>query len=134
MAASILNSVKKILGIVEDDTTFDLDVMVHINSTFATLNQLGIGPEDGFEIEDDEATWDAFLGGNKKLNNVKTYVYLCVRNLFDPPPTGYLVEAFENQKAQLEWRMNVVREEYAWMEPDPDPIQEEDGVIDGGQP
>lgn len=117
---SILNSVKKTLGIGSDYTAFDLDIMLHINSVFSTLNQLGIGPEAGFMIEDADATWDTFLGTDAlKLNSVKTYVYLKVRMLFDPPQTSYLIDALNKQATELEWRLNVRREEVSWVNPMP---------------
>lgn len=115
---SILTSVKKILGIEEDYTAFDPDVVIHINSVFFTLNQLGIGPTTGFAIEDDTATWDDFLDGDLRLNSVKTYVYLRVRLLFDPPTTSYMIEAMRDQIRELEWRINVYREEEGWTDPE----------------
>jgi len=119
MEQSILNSTKKILGLAPEYTVFDLDVITHINSTFSTLNQLGIGPFDGFMIEDDTAEWDAFIDNDYRLNLVKTYVYLKVRQLFDPPTTSYLIAAFDKQIAELEWRLNAYREETQWVDPDP---------------
>jgi hypothetical protein len=115
--ASILDSVKKTLGISEDDTSFDVDVIMHINSALARLNQLGIGPEQGFAIEDSDATWDDFLNGDLRLNNVKTYTYLYVRRLFDPPTNSFATEAMKDQIDQLEWCINVRREEDAWVDP-----------------
>jgi hypothetical protein len=114
---SILTSTKKILGIVEADENFDQDVLTHINAVFSTLNQLGIGPEDGYMIEDKTATWDAFLGSDKRLNAVKTYVYLRVRLLFDPPTTSYLISSLQEQLKEIEWRLNVYREGTAWTNP-----------------
>jgi hypothetical protein len=122
---SILSSVKKALGIEEAYTAFDPDVLMHINTVFSTLNQLGIGPEDGFMIEDAEPTWDAFLDDDYRLNSVKSYVYLRVRLLFDPPATSYLIEAMRKQVEEFEWRLNVYREETAWIDPDPDLSLEE---------
>lgn len=110
MDESILNSVKKILGIGADYDAFDTDVIVHINSTFSTLNQLGLGPEEGFMIEDESAVWGDFLLDDKRLNNVKTYVYLRVRVLFDPPTTGFTLTAMREQIQELEWRLSVYRE------------------------
>lgn len=107
MSDSILNSTKKILGIEAAYTAFDLDVMTHINSVFLTLNQLGVGPVDGFMIEDETAQWGDFLGSNKNLNAVKTYVYLRVRLLFDPPTTSFTITALQEQLKELEWRLNV---------------------------
>lgn len=117
MTTSILTSIKKILGIGETDTSFDTDVIIHINSVFSTLNQLGLGPEEGFMIEDATATWDAFFGSDPRLSAVKTYVYLRVRLLFDPPSTSYLIEAMQSQSKELEWRLNVQREGESWTDP-----------------
>lgn len=117
MNQSILTSTKKILGINEADENFDQDVLTHINAVFSTLNQLGIGPEDGYMIEDKTATWDAFLGSDKRLNSVKTYVYLRVRLLFDPPTTSYLISSLQEQLKEIEWRLNVYREGTAWTNP-----------------
>jgi hypothetical protein len=123
---SILTSTKKVLGIDADYTAFDEDILLHINSVFSTLNQLGIGPADGFAIEDATPTWDAFLDGDLKKNSVKSYMYLKVRMLFDPPSTSYLITAMEKQAQELEWRLNVVREDTEWVDPDPDPEPEEE--------
>lgn len=117
MSDSILTSTKKILNIPEDYTAFDMDVILHINSVLSTLNQLGIGPTEGFAIDDATETWEQFLGTDKRLNSVKTYVYLRVRLLFDPPATGHHITALEKQITELEWRLNVVREETAWTDP-----------------
>jgi hypothetical protein len=114
---SILTSTKKILGLTESDENFDQDVITHINAVFSTLNQLGIGPEDGYMIEDKTATWDAFLGTDKRLNSVKTYMYLRVRLLFDPPTTSYLISSLQEQLKEIEWRLNVYREGTAWTNP-----------------
>lgn len=110
ISASILNSTKKMLGLDPDYDAFDLDVMLHINSVFSTLTQLGVGPAEGFQIEDDSATWDTFLGTDVRLNQVKTYVFLRVRLLFDPPQTGFLTTSYEKQIEQIEWRLNVEAE------------------------
>ena len=122
---SILNSVKKVLGIQEDYTAFDVDILMHINTVFSILHQLGLGPEDGFVIEDDTPTWDTFLGDDLRLNSVKTYVYLRVRILFDPPSTSYLIESLNKQIQELEWRLNVVREGDSWTDPDPEVVESE---------
>lgn len=119
MADSILTSTKKVLGLDESYTAFDADVIMHINSVFSTLNQLGIGPPNGYAIADASATWDAFLGSDLRLNSVKTYVYLRVRLLFDPPTTSYLLQSMQEQIKELEWRLNVYREEGAWVSPFP---------------
>lgn len=119
MDESILNNTKKILGIDSTYTAFDPDIMIHINSVFSTLNQLGIGPVDGFAIDDAAATWVDFLGADKRLNFVKTYVYLRVRLLFDPPTTSYLINSMKEQVQELEWRLNVHREGESWIDPNP---------------
>ena len=133
MSESILTSTKQNLGITAADTSFDADLLLFINGVFSTLNQLGIGPEDGFSIANATSTWDAFIGVDPKKNSVKTYMYLCVRLLFDPPQTSYLITALDNQKKELEWRLNALREDTEWV--DPEPVDEELPVIlDGGAP
>jgi hypothetical protein len=119
MSDSILNTTKKILGIDPDYTAFDPDIMMHINSVFVTLNDLGIGPDEGFAIEDALATWQDFLGDDKRYNSVKTYVYLRVRFLFDPPATSFLIASMKEQVQELEWRLNVHREGESWTNPNP---------------
>jgi len=121
MEQSILKSTKKILGIAEDYTVFDLDIITHINSAFSTLTQLGVGPAEGFIIEDDTALWTDFIDVDVDFqwNSVKSYVFLRVRMLFDPPQTSYLISASERQIQELEWRLNVHREETDWVDPSP---------------
>lgn len=122
MEQSILKSTKKILGLAEDYTPFDLDVITHINAAFSILDQLGVGPSGGFMIEDDSTVWGDYVVPPNQLHLVKTYIYLKVRFLFDPPATSYLITATENQIKEYEWRLNVFRE---W-ELDPnDPMLEE---------
>lgn len=133
MIASILTSIKKSLNLAEDYEAFDEDIIMHINSVFSTMNQLGVGPTQGFMIEDKEATWDAFLGSDPRLNNIKTYVYLRVRLLFDPPSTGYHTKALEDQIKQLEWRMNVYREDTEWVDPNT-LLPYATPILDGGSP
>lgn len=110
MSESILESTKKILGIEADYTAFDMDIIMHINSALATLHQLGIGPEEGFMIEDESAEWGELLDDDPRLNQVKSYVYLKVRVVFDPPTTSFVLAAFEKQIQEHEWRINVYRE------------------------
>ena len=121
MEQSILNSTKKILGIAEDYTVFDLDIITHINTAFSTLAQLGVGPSAGFMIDDAAEEWDEFFGEipDFQYNSVKSYVFLKVRQLFDPPQTSYLITATEKQIEELEWRLNTHREETEWVDPDP---------------
>jgi hypothetical protein len=125
---SILNSTKKILGIAADYTVFDLDIITHINTAFSTLTQLGVGPAEGFMIESADDLWTDFdpVDDDRQYNAVKSYIYLRVRLLFDPPTTSYLITALEKQVQELEWRMNVYREETGWTDPDPDLRYRED--------
>lgn len=137
MELSILISTKKILGIAEDYTVFDLDIITHINTVFSTLTQLGVGPNSGFMIEDASAEWSDFFIDDLQYNSVKSYVFLRVRLLFDPPTTSFAISAFENQIKELEWRMSSHREETGWVNPEPSVIQGEDVfgdvvVLDGG--
>lgn len=119
MEESILLSTKKILGLDATYTAFDLDVITHINSVFSTLTQLGLGPPNGFMIEDEGSEWAEFIGSDFNLSAVKTYVYLRVRLLFDPPTTSYHITALNEQIQELEWRLNSYRESTAWVEPVP---------------
>jgi len=127
METSILNSTKKILGLAEDYTVFDHDVITHINTAFSTLTQLGVGPVGGFMIEGPDEVWGDFLGTDIELNNVKTYVYLKTRQLFDPPQTSYLISAMERQILELEVRINIHREETGWTDPDPPVLVDPEG-------
>ncbi len=110
MDESILTSIKKLLGIVEDYVNFDKDIIAHINTTFLTLRQLGIGPEEGFMIEDKRAVWSDFIKNDKKLIAVQTYIYLKVKLVFDPPLNSSVMEANKQSIAELEWRLNVEAE------------------------
>ena len=108
---SILTSIKEQLGIVEGYTQFDNQIIMHINSVFMTLTQLGVGPSNGFYIEDDSAEWLDFIPDLDKLHAVKTYVYLKVRLVFDPASLGSAtLAAYERQIQELEWRLNVIAE------------------------
>lgn len=107
METSILTSIKKMLGIAEDYTEFDEDIITHINSVFLNLTQLGVGPEEGFMIEDDTAVWEDFIDDSIQLQAVKTYMYLKVKLLFDPPLSSSVTESFTRMIAELEWRLNV---------------------------
>src|ERR1700754_629580 len=124
MTDSILTSIKKILGVDEDYEVFDPDIIIYINSAFSTLAQIGVGPVEGFMIEDKSAVWTTFFGIDPRLNAIKTYVQLRVRMLFDPPQTAYLVEAMKAQINEHEWRLNVFMEHTIWTDPDPDDLVE----------
>ena len=114
---SILDSTKKILGLDPEYDVFDVDIITHINTAFFTLNQLGVGPAEGFMIVDNTSPWSWFSEVLVNLNAVKTYVYLRVRLLFDPPQTSFAISAMEKQIQELEWRLNVHREvvTYPWI-------------------
>ncbi len=120
MEQSILIGTKKILGLEADYHHFDLDIMTHINSILAVLTQLGIGPTDGFMVEDESATWSNFIGDDSVLSMVKTYVYLRVSLLFDPPQTPHLITVKKEQYQELEYRISAHREASHWTDPEPD--------------
>lgn len=110
MEESILISIKKLLGITKDYKNFDTDIIMHINTVFLTLNQLGVGPTDGFMIEDDKNIWNEYIGNAKNLNAVKTYIYLKVKLMFDPPASSAVMEANKQMINELEWRLNAEAE------------------------
>ena len=130
ISESILDSTKKVLGLETDYDVFDVDVIMHVNSVLSTLNQLGIGPDEGFAIEDATPTWSDFLEDVKPLNNVKSYVYLRVRMLFDPPTTSFLQESMQKQIQEFEWRISTYRESQIVL---PErPVDDWLDLIDGG--
>lgn len=106
---SILISIKKLLGIGNDDTSFDTDIMLHINSILSVLCQVGIGPEKGFLITGKDETWKSFLGKDNltKQSMVVSYVNLRVKLLFDPPTSSFVTEAIKENIKELEWRLNI---------------------------
>jgi len=108
MIDSILTSTKKLIGgIPEDYTQFDADIITQINLAFSTLQQLGVGPEEGFAITDKDDYWEDFMEEGPLLNMVKTYIQLKTRLLFDPPTISAVLSAMENQVSELEWRLCV---------------------------
>lgn len=106
MNESILTSIKKLLNISREYTAFDTDIIIHINTVFNILNQLGIGP-DGFKIEDDLTTWNSFIDDVSLLESVKSYIYLKVKLMFDPPLNSAILESNKQLINELEWRLNV---------------------------
>ena len=104
---SILTSIKKLLGIEEDYTHFDPDIIMHINSVFMTLTQIGVGPSEGFIIEDDTSVWTDFTGESISYESVKSYIYLKVRLLFDPPASSAVIESMNRMISEYEWRLNA---------------------------
>jgi len=116
-SASILTSTKAALGVGEDDVSFDAELITFINSVLARLNQLGVGPAEGFSIAGKETLWTAFIGASPLLNNVKTYMYLRVRRLFDPPEIGFVLTAIDNEIKEEEWRLVVATESAQLVDP-----------------
>ena len=96
MEDSILLTIKKLLGVGDDDDSFDVDLITHINSVFGVLWQLGVGPYEGYEITDATNVWSEFLPDRKYLNTVKTYISLKVKKIFDPPQSSSVMEALTN--------------------------------------
>lgn len=131
MLPSILNTIKRMLNIDDADNAFDTDIITHINAAFMTLKQLGVGPEAGFHIDDHTKNWSEFID-ESRYNEVKTYVYLRVRLLFDPPGTSFHMTAVKEQIQELEWRLREEREGTEWIEPTPPVVMEELEVVDGG--
>ena len=107
---SILTSIKKMLGYEEEFEEYDIDIMVHINSSFNTLTQLGAGPEDGFEIENELAKWSDFTTNKKIINKVKQYVYMNVKLIFDPPLSSWVADSMKSIIAESEWRIRTAVE------------------------
>lgn len=107
---SILTSIKKLLGIQEDYEHFDADLVMHINSVFMILTQLGVGPAEGFMITDDTAEWSDFISDSTKVEAIKSYMYLKVRLLFDPPASSAVIETTNRMINEFEWRLNVAAE------------------------
>ena len=106
---SILDSVKKVIGMDPSYTAFDIDIIMHINTQFSKLYNLGVGPKNAaFEIEDKNAKWSDFLQGKTNINMAKTYVCMAVRLIFDPPPTSFGIEAVKTEIQELGWRLNVL--------------------------
>lgn len=104
---SILTSIKKLLGIAEEYTHFDADLIMHINSVLSILTQIGVGPAEGFSIKDESSVWEDFVPDNAKLEFVKSYVYMKVKLLFDPPISSAAIESINRLTSELEWRIQV---------------------------
>lgn len=104
---SILTSIKQLLGLEEDYTSFDPEIIIHINSVFMILTQMGVGPKEGFSIDSKSATWDDFTLDDLSIESVKSYVYLKVKLLFDPPSNSSVIESTNRLISEFEWRLNV---------------------------
>jgi hypothetical protein len=109
---SILTSIKKLLGITEDYEHFDTDIIMHINSVFMILTQLGVGPSEGFVITDKKAQWSDFIDDESQtlMMGVRSYMYMRVKLLFDPPQSGIVTDMMNKQINEFEWRLNVLVE------------------------
>lgn len=104
---SILLSVKKMLGIPPEYDQFDPEIIIHINSVFSILTQLGVGSDEGFSIKDSTASWSDYIPEGKAVEDIKTYMYLKVRLIFDPPQSSAAIEAMKQLTSEFEWRINV---------------------------
>lgn len=118
---SILTSIKKLLGITEEYTHFDADIIMHINSVFLNLKQLGVGPSGGFSIADEIPTWNDFVPEGYDIAAIKSYTYLKVKLLFDPPLSSAVIESYNRLINEYEWRINVEAESMP-----PIPVEEEE--------
>lgn len=107
---SILLEIKQSIGLGEQETIFDSDIIMYINSAFLNLFQLGVGPSIGFAISDKTKTWNEFTTDLNILGYIKTYIFIKTKLLFDPPQTSFVLEALERQIQQIEWRLNVQAE------------------------
>lgn len=107
---SILTSIKKQLGILEEYTHFDPEIIIHINSVFSSLRQMGVGPSEMFIVKNKDDLWEDFIGNKEVLESVKTYVYLKVRLIFDPPASATIVNVFNENIKELEWRLHFSAE------------------------
>lgn len=105
---SILTSVKKIIGISEEDESFDVDLIMHINSIILVLDQLGLESASRFTITDKNATWNDLFSDGEVIEPVKSYIALRVRMIFDPPNSSAVAEAIKNTIAELEWRITAI--------------------------
>ncbi len=116
---SILDTVKQALGVESSYNGFDVNILLDINSALGNLNQLGIGPAEGFVVTDQSQTWAQFLGSSIKLETVKSYILYKVRLSFDPPSNSFLVDSIQKQIQELEWRLMVQEDP-----PPPEPVPE----------
>ena len=107
MRESILDSIKKLLGIAKEDRTFDVDILIHINSVIMILRQMGVGPAEGFVLDDSSEAWIDYLGeeGMAQFSAAKSYIFLKVRQLFDPATNGAVTESTNNLIKELEYRL-----------------------------
>ena len=113
MTDSILDTIKKMLGVDSSYDAFDIDIITHINSVFMNLFQIGVGPITPFSIKDNKAKWSDFIGKDStKYEAIKSYIYFKVRLAFDPPTSSFVLDSIKQQIAELEWRLNMQSEEF----------------------
>ena len=124
MTESILDSIKDPLNIPPSDTSFDETIKLYINGVFSTLTQVGLGPATGFKISDSTATWDSFLGSSENFESVRTYMYLKVRLLFDPPQNSFGITAIEKMADEELGRISYTREGEKWVAENPPVVPE----------
>ena len=111
MTDSIFESVKKVLGLLGDDSSFDQDILLHINSVVSTLRQLGLSIPADFYVRDDVQTWSDLLGEFRDLDLVKSYMTMKVRLMFDPPSSSFGLKSMEEMVKEYEWRINVLTDQ-----------------------
>lgn len=129
---SILTSTKKALGLAEEYTAFDAELIVFINATLSDMNQLGIGPDAGFAITDETQTWEDFIGTDPRYNGAQSLMYLSVRLLFDPPTSPPALMAMEKLRNEAVWRLNIHREDIVHPLPPEDvDVPDEELILDG---
>lgn len=104
---SILDDIKQLLGPSIEDTQFDIDIIIHINTALSILTQLGVGPNAGFSIRDRTAVWSDFIPEGMNLESIKTYVFMKVKIVFDPPLNASVLNAMQDSIKELEWRINA---------------------------
>lgn len=107
METSILKTIRSMLDMDPDETAYNNDILVHINSAIMTLTQLGVGPKDGFSVTDENATWNDFIGDSKLFEGVKQYIYIKTKIAFDSPTSSFVTEALRTMATEIEFRLNV---------------------------
>lgn len=113
---NILQSIKKLIGIYEDDTSFDQDLIIHINTIFSILKRLGVGPTEGYKLKTGTEEWSEFTKDDNNLEAVKSYIYVKVKLVFDPPSNSMATESLKNMAQELEWSLNVMAESEVYNE------------------
>lgn len=111
MGASILFSIRKLLGGMSDDPAFETDLLIHINALLAVLTQLGVGPAEGMSIADGSTAWRDLLGDDPKWQIVQTWMYLRTKMIFDPPTIGTVADSMKKQADEYEWRISILADE-----------------------